>query len=50
LHVKKLKADPDIPVSSYRMGHFRILLAIEDDAMVTFVIEIWDRSKVYLKY
>jgi len=45
-----LKAHQDIPVYSYRVGHFRILLAIEDDAMVIFVIEIRDRSKVYRKY
>jgi len=49
-HVKKLKAHQDIPVYSYWVGHFRILLAIEDDAMVIFVIEIRDRSKVYRKY
>ncbi len=50
LHVKKMKGNQSIPVYSYRIGRFRIILTIEDDVMVIFVIEIGDRSTVYRKY
>lgn len=50
LHIKKLKGHQSIPIYSYRIGRFRIILTIEDDVMVIFVIEIGDRSTVYRKY
>ncbi len=50
LHVKKLKGHQSIPIYSHRVGRYRIILTIEDDVMVIFVIEIGDRSKVYRKY
>ncbi|MBR1368153.1 plasmid stabilization protein [Methanocalculus chunghsingensis] len=49
LHVKQ-KGNQNIPAYSYRIGRFRIILTIEDDMMVIFVIEIGDRSIVYRKY
>ena len=49
-HVKKLKGHQSIPIYSHRIGRFRIILTIEDDVMVIFVIEIGDRSTVSRKY
>ncbi len=49
-YVKKLKGRRSVPLYSYRVGRYRIILAIEDDAMVIFVIEVGDRSTVYRTY
>lgn len=49
-HVKKLKGQRDIPLYSLRAGRYRIIMAIEDDVMVIFVIEVGDRSTIYRKY
>lgn len=50
LHVKKLKGHQKTPIYSYRVGQYRIILAIEDDVMVIFVIEVGDRSRIYRNY
>ena len=38
IHIKKLKGQESIPIYSHRIGRFRIILTIEDDVMVIFVI------------
>jgi mRNA interferase RelE/StbE len=48
--VKKLKGSYDIPLYSFRVSHYRIILSIEDRNLVIFVIEIGDRSTVYRNY
>jgi mRNA interferase RelE/StbE len=50
LYVKKLKGHQSSPLYSYRIGQYRIILAIEDDVMVIFVIEVGNRSRVYRRY
>ena len=47
---KKLKGSWDIPLFSLRVGHYRIILSIEDQNLVIFVIEIGDRRTVYRNY
>ncbi|HOI13329.1 MAG TPA: type II toxin-antitoxin system RelE/ParE family toxin [Methanoculleus sp.] len=49
-YVKNLKGHRNAPIYSYRVGEYRIILTIENDVMVIFVIEVGDRSKVYRKY
>jgi mRNA interferase RelE/StbE len=49
-YVKKLKGHKSIPLYSFRVGQYRIILTIEDNVMVLFVIEIGNRSKIYRKY
>ncbi len=48
--VKRLKGHRDLPLYSLRAGRYRVIVAIEDDVMVIFVIEVGDRSTVYRKY
>ena len=50
LHVKKLKGHQSIPIYSHRAGQYRVILTIEDNVMVIFVIEVGDRRRVYRKY
>ncbi|QYZ78110.1 type II toxin-antitoxin system RelE/ParE family toxin [Methanofollis formosanus] len=49
-HVKKLRGHQSSPVYSLRVGHYRVILIIEDNTMVIAVIEIGNRSTVYRKY
>lgn len=50
LHVEKLKEHQSLPVYSHRIGQYRVILTIEDDVMVVFVIEVGSRSRVHRKY
>ncbi len=49
-HLKKLKGNRDLPLYSLRVGRYRVILIIEDDVLVIFVIEIGNRSSVYRNY
>jgi mRNA interferase RelE/StbE len=48
--VKKLKGLGDTPIYSFRVGSYRIILAIEMDIMVIFVIEIHQRKNAYSNF
>ncbi len=48
--VKKLKGSYDLPLYSFRISHYRLILSIEDQNLVIFVIEIGDRRIVYRDY
>jgi len=48
--LKKLKEVRDLPLYALRVGHYRVILIIEDDTMVIVVIEIGDRSSIYRKH
>jgi len=49
-HIKKLKTASDSPIYSLRVGEYRVLMTIENDQLVIFVIEASHRSKIYRKY
>ncbi|SFM90174.1 type II toxin-antitoxin system RelE family toxin [Methanolobus profundi] len=49
-HVKKLKGFPKTPLYSLRVGDYRVIMSIEDEKMIIFVIEAGHRSKIYRKY
>ncbi|MCG7855197.1 MAG: type II toxin-antitoxin system RelE/ParE family toxin [Methanoregulaceae archaeon] len=44
--IKKLKGSWDVPLYSFRISHYRLILSIEDQNLVIFVIEIGDRRNV----
>lgn len=50
VYVKKLKGHRSTPIYAHRVGQYRIILTIEGDVMVIFVIEVGNQSKVYRKY
>jgi mRNA interferase RelE/StbE len=47
--VKKLKGQVDLPLYSFRVGNYRLILSIEDQDLVIFVLEIGHRRTVYRK-
>lgn len=49
-HVKKLEGAPESAFYALRVGDYRVILTIEDQMMVIFVIEIERRRTVYRKY
>lgn len=50
VHVKKLKGFPNSPLYSLRVGEYRVIMSIEGDKLIIFVIEVGHRSKIYRKY
>jgi mRNA interferase RelE/StbE len=48
--VKKLKGSAKCPLYSLRVGAYRVIMMIEDERMIIFVIEVGHRSNVYRKY
>ncbi|ATU08266.1 type II toxin-antitoxin system RelE family toxin [Methanohalophilus portucalensis] len=50
VHVKKLKGSPKSPLYSLRIGEYRVILSIDGDKLIVFVIEIGHRRNIYNKY
>jgi len=50
VHVKKLKGFIKSPLYSLRVGEYRVIMSIEDEKLIIFVIEVGHRSKIYPKY
>ena len=48
--VKKIKGSAKCPIYSLRVGDYRVIMTIEGDRMIIFVIEVGHRSTVYRKY
>ena len=49
-YVKKIKGSAKCPIYSLRGGDFRVIMTIEGDRMIIFVIEVGPRSTIYRKY
>jgi mRNA interferase RelE/StbE len=50
MRVKKLKGSYTIPLYSFRIGTYRLILSIEDQNLVIFVLEVGDRSTIYRRH
>ncbi|MFW5987713.1 MAG: type II toxin-antitoxin system RelE family toxin [Methanohalophilus sp.] len=48
--VKKFKGSPKSPLYSLRIGEYRVILSIDGDQLIVFVIEIGHRRNIYNKY
>lgn len=48
-HVKKLKGSPKSPLYSLRIGEYRVMMSIDGDKLIIFVIETGHRSVIYRK-
>lgn len=49
-YIKKLKGSFGVPIYSYRVGDYRIILSVNDEALIIYVIDVGDRSTIYRKY
>ena len=49
-HIKKLKGSFGIPLYSYRVGDYRVILSLNEEALAIYVIDVGDRSNIYRKY
>ncbi|APH38526.1 type II toxin-antitoxin system RelE family toxin [Methanohalophilus halophilus] len=50
VHIKKLKGSPKSPLYSLRIGEYRVILSIDGDQLIVFVIETGHRRNIYNKY
>jgi mRNA interferase RelE/StbE len=48
--IKKLKGHGDLPLSSFRVGQYRLILTIDGKDLVIFVLEIGNRRTIYRKH
>jgi mRNA interferase RelE/StbE len=48
--VKKLKGSAKCSLYSLSVGAYRVIMMIEDERMIIFVIEVGHRSNIYRKY
>jgi mRNA interferase RelE/StbE len=49
-HIKKLKGSFGVPLYSYRVGDYRVILSLNEEALAIYVIDVGDRSTIYRKY
>jgi mRNA interferase RelE/StbE len=48
--VKKLKGPENFLLYSFRVGQYRLILTIEDQDLVIFVLEVGNRRNIYRKH
>ena len=49
-HIKKLKGSFGVSLYSYRVGDYRVILSLNEEALAIYVIDVGDRSTIYRKY
>jgi len=49
-YIKKLKGSLGVPMYSYRVGDYRVILSVNDEVLVIYVIDVGDRSTIYRNY
>jgi mRNA interferase RelE/StbE len=49
-NIKKLKGSFGVPIYSYRVGNYRIILSLSEEVLAIYVIDVGDRSTIYRNY
>ena len=49
-YIKKLKGSFGVPIYSYRIGDYRVILSVNEDVLAIYVIDVGDRSTIYRNY
>jgi|WetSurMetagenome_2_1015567.scaffolds.fasta_scaffold1964206_1 mRNA interferase RelE/StbE len=49
-NMKKLKGSFGVPIYSYRVGNYRIILSLSEEVLAIYVIDVGDRSTIYRNY
>jgi mRNA interferase RelE/StbE len=49
-YVKKLKMSAKSPMYSLRVGDYRVIMVIKDPLLIIQVVEVGNRSNIYLNY
>lgn len=49
-YIKKLKGSFGVPLHSFRVGDYRVILSVSEEALVIYVIDVGNRSIVYRNY
>jgi len=50
LYIKKLKGSFEVPIYSYRVGDYRVILSVNEEVLAIYVIDVGDRSTIYRNY
>ena len=49
-YIKKLKGTFGVPLYSFRVGDYRVILSVCEEALAVYVIDVGNRSIVYRNY
>ena len=49
-YIKKLKGSFGVPLYSFRVGNYRVILSLNEEALTIYVVDVGDRSTVYRSY
>lgn len=49
-YIKKLKGSFGVPLYSFRVGGYRVILSLNEEALIIYVVDIGNRSTVYRGY
>ncbi len=49
-YIKKLKGSFGVPIYSYRVGDYRVILSVNEEVLTIYVIDVGDRSTIYRNY
>jgi len=49
-NIKRLKGIGKQPIYSHRVGGYRVILTIENNKMLIFIVEVGNRKTIYRKY
>jgi mRNA interferase RelE/StbE len=49
-YIKKLKGSFGVPLYSFRVGDYRVILNVSEDVLAIYVVDVGDRSAVYRNY
>jgi len=49
-YIKKLKGSFGVPIYSYRVGEYRVILSVNEEVLAIYVIDVGDRSTIYRNY
>ena len=49
-YIKKLKGSFGVPLYSFRVGNYRVILSLNEEALTIYVVDVGDRSTVYRGY
>jgi mRNA interferase RelE/StbE len=49
-YIKKLKGSFGVPLYSFRVGDYRVILSLDEKALIILVVDVGDRSTVYRNY
>ncbi len=46
-YIKKLNGSFEVPLYSFRVGDYRVILSVNEEVLIIYIIDVGDRSAIY---